>query len=50
MRRVPDGLTPNGPVRPRPSDLDDVTAVIDLGSASAQMKTAGKAGEQPDDK
>jgi Mrp family chromosome partitioning ATPase/ElaB/YqjD/DUF883 family membrane-anchored ribosome-binding protein len=50
MRRVPGGLTPGGPVRPRPSELDDVTAVIDLGSASAQMRTAEKAGEQPEEK
>jgi hypothetical protein len=50
LRRMPSGPTSGGPVRPRPSDLDDVTAVIDLGPASAQMRTAEKAGEQPDEK
>jgi Mrp family chromosome partitioning ATPase len=47
---TPGGSTPGGSVRPRPSDLDDVTAVIDLGPASAQLRTAEKAGEQPDEK
>jgi hypothetical protein len=50
MRRVPGGLAPGGPVRPRPSDLDEVTAIIDLGPASAQPRAAEKAGEQPDEK
>jgi len=55
MRRVPAGPTPGGPVRPRPSELDEVTAIIDLGSAgtqtkTAQTRTAEKTGEQPDEK
>ena len=45
MRRVPASPAPGGPVRPRPSELDDVTAVIDLGSAGTKTKTAEKAGE-----
>ena len=49
MRRPTPG-TPAGPVRPRPAELDDVTAVIDLGSAGAPIRTAEKTGEQPDDK
>jgi len=48
--------TAGGPVRPRQGDLDEVTAIIDLGSAGAkssagtQTKTTDQAGEQPDDK
>ena len=41
---------PGGPVRSRPSELDEVTAIIDLGSAGTQTKTAEKTGEQPDQK
>jgi hypothetical protein len=48
--RLPTGPTPGGPVRPRLSELDDVTAIIDLGSAGTQTKTAEKTGEQPDEK
>ena len=49
MRR-PAGPAPGGPVRSRPSELDEVTAIIDLGSAGTQTKTAEKTGEQPDQK
>jgi len=49
MRR-PGGPTPGGPVRPRPAELDEVTAIIDLGSAGTRTKTAEKTGEQPDEK
>jgi Mrp family chromosome partitioning ATPase/ElaB/YqjD/DUF883 family membrane-anchored ribosome-binding protein len=47
MRRVPVSPNPN---RPRPSELDDVTAVIDLGAAGARTQTAEKTGDQPDEK
>ena len=49
MRR-PTTASPAGPVRPRPAEPDDVTAVIDLGSAGTQTRTAETSGEQPDEK
>jgi len=49
MRRISASPSPSQ-ARPRPVELDDVTAIIDLGAAGAGTKTAEKPGEQPDEK
>ena len=50
MPRMPAGPASGSAVRPRPSELDDATAVIDLGATGAQTRTAEKTDEQPDEK